>query len=117
MKSRLVVLDAMYKAKFGHRLSFNDASLKFGGVIDNNTGSKEKPKPGGRDSICHVSHRRGVDIDVNKTDEGKLNVVEEIIEINGERYLIEDYINDVAVRLGLKRIEEKSSIHFRHIGY
>lgn len=41
----------------GIRLSLNDASLPFGGLLDNGTAD--------RSSKCHETHRTGVDIDIN----------------------------------------------------
>ena len=59
----LAKLDQAYRVNFGHRLSFNDASLEFGGILDNKNNN-------GRDEKCHDSHHRGIDIDINEIDEG-----------------------------------------------
>jgi len=118
MKSRLVLLDAIYKNKFGHRLSFNDASLPFGGVIDNNTGTELNPKPGGRDSECHVSHRQGIDIDLNRKDEGKINILTETYLLNGRDIKRIGYVTKMAELLKLNKIKERDGqIHYRLEGY
>jgi len=49
----------VFKSVEGVKLSFNDASLEFGGFFDD--GVKD------RSERCHVTHRHGVDIDVNVT--------------------------------------------------
>lgn len=110
LKTRLIIMDALYKNKFGHRLSFNDASVKFGGVFDNG-------KNGGRDSLCHKSHRRGNDIDVNSADEIKENIrtVEYLDnKVSRPRLL---FVTDLAEKLGLKKVREEGSIHYRYINY
>ena len=118
MKSRLVLLDAFYKYKFGHRLSFNDGSVKFGGAFDNKDN-------GGRESLCHQSHRRGNDIDVNTVDENSVNVRNELYIYE---YVVDgvtkaksikriDYIDQLSNQLGLERVVEKNSIHYRYINY
>lgn len=114
MKSRLVVLDALYKNKFGSRLSFNDASLQFGGEFDNKTG---KTSSGGRDSRCHQSHRRGNDIDLNQVDEGKKNILIETYLSNGVSQIRLQYIKGIAKELDLEQVPEANSIHFRNINY
>lgn len=116
MKSRLLLLDALYKNKFGHRLSFNDASVKFGGKFDNNTGTEENPKPGGRDSLCHQSHRRGNDIDVNSADENNENIRTESYLENDIPFTRLEYVTTTAIKLGLEKVVE-GPIHYRYINY
>lgn len=50
----------------GAMVSFNDASLRFGGVFDDGSGLQptSAPAPGG--NKCHDSHRYGIDVDVNR---------------------------------------------------
>lgn len=111
MKSRLVLLDSFYRSKFGSRLSFNDASLKFGGMFDNGDN-------GGRDSSCHQSHRRGNDIDVNQVDEGGVNIrTREYAGENGEVRTRIYYIADKARQFGLEQVPENNSIHYRYMNY
>lgn len=60
---RLAATTTAYEGVTGRRLSLNDGSLPFGGVIENEGG-------GGRTSRCHSSHRIGIDIDLNARDGG-----------------------------------------------
>jgi len=106
----LARLDQAYREKFGHRISFNDASLQFGGLLDNKTFDGGA---GGRDSLCHVSHHRGVDIDLNSVDEGGDNIRNATYLRNGKSVTIIKYVDSSATGNGLERVVERNSIHFR----
>lgn len=108
MKSRLLLLNALYNISFGGNLSFNDASLSYGGVIDNKNSE-------GRDSHCHQSHRRGIDIDVNAVDSKKVNMKEKYDVVNGLSTLRLDLLTKNAKDAGLEIVPEKNSIHYRNI--
>jgi len=110
MKSRLTKLDNAYEAKFGHRISFNDASTQFGGVFDNGGNA-------GRDSLCHKSHRRGNDIDLNRVDENKQWMELFGYTENGLWKPRLHFVNTRASFFGLTRVNEKYSIHYRFINY
>ncbi|HEX7048045.1 MAG TPA: hypothetical protein VF275_10805 [Gammaproteobacteria bacterium] len=71
--------------KTGEKLSLNDASLTYGGVIDNGDGG------GGRDKKCHVSHRVGIDIN-NADSAGKLlrDKLKKQLDENGDEVLDEN---------------------------
>lgn len=55
------LLAVMFQEQTGIKLSYNDASLEYGGFFDDGTG--------GRNDLgdhCHENHRRGIDVDVNQ---------------------------------------------------
>lgn len=119
MRERLAILDSAYEGKFGHRLSFNDASLPFGGVMDNSTAEDKNtgiPKTGGRDNLCHKAHRRGNDIDINQNDENNENIRTESYLENGIPYKRLRFITKLAEKLDLEKIVE-GPIHYRYINY
>lgn len=109
MKSRLEKLDAYYKNKFGHRISFNDASTQFGGVFDNGSNA-------GRDSLCHESHRRGNDIDLNQLDEKGQSLYTKDYNENGTHKSRLKYITKISEKFDLIKVEE-GPIHYRYINY
>lgn len=100
----------------GRMLSLNDASLPFGGFFDNGNG-------GGRVSPCHVSHRVGVDIDLNRIDSGGKKIrcrkdegpgcVADTETVNGTPVDLIDYVDDLFERKVGRRILEGNSIHYR----
>lgn len=111
-KDRMIAIAETYFYLTGRKLSLNDSSLKYGGVIDNKHG-------GGRESDCHISHRRGNDIDLNKADSGEVDMLEAILEVDGEQlnvdgepYVIINFLTELAARAGGKRHDEEP-IHYR----
>jgi len=107
MAASLVVLNGYYQKWTGNNLSFNDASLPYGGFFDNLNG-------GGLDSGCHHSHRRGMDIDVNREDAaGENNLRTKMVERGGSRELLLNVVDVWAEKSNLVRLIEKGSIHYR----
>lgn len=118
-----------YRQRFNAILSFNDASLQFGGRFDNWTGTRKDSNGniieqglGGREWNCHESHRRGIDIDVNspvRSVDARNLVVHDLgdyVQINGSSVKRVDFLTTRACMLGLKRVKEPS-IHYRWVGY
>ncbi|MBI2380901.1 MAG: hypothetical protein HYV16_09120 [Gammaproteobacteria bacterium] len=59
--SLVVKIATEYQLETEAKISVNDASLPWGGIIDNKHAN-------GKDASCHVSHRKGIDIDINRVD-------------------------------------------------
>ncbi|HET9679604.1 MAG TPA: hypothetical protein VFP95_03465 [Gammaproteobacteria bacterium] len=108
----------IYYETIGNKLSLNDASLPLGGLIDNSYG-------GGRASKCHVSHRQGIDIDINKVDSGGA-LLRDVYNDNGELVAqctthavkgvdicLDRYLNGLFYHEAFDRIKEGGSIHYR----
>ncbi len=109
MVSKLIVLNGYYQQWTGNNLSFNDASLPYGGYFDN-------LNDGGVESGCHYSHRRGIDIDVNSWDwEVEYNLRTSSIKIKGISFPIREKLDGLAEKIDLIRILEEDSIHYRII--
>lgn len=107
MGGRMTTLNDYYRLWTGNHLSFNDASLPYGGFFDN--GGK-----GGMDSRCHFSHRRGIDIDVNRWDwAGDNNIRSTPITFDGDKQLLLNMLDRMAGLLQMERIPEDTSIHYR----
>ena len=94
---KVVVLAAIYRFKFGRSLSLNDASLPLGGVIANKTFGGSA---GGRDADCHKSHRIGIDIDLNQTDIGGVNMMTTPVDQSDPEYKVLDYIEEQVANMG-----------------
>lgn len=95
-----------YNAMFSRQLSFNDASLAYGGLFDNGT----------RAGKCHVSHRQGIDIDLNSTDADGKNVRGEVQGVNGKSQALLSIIKTMVEDNEGCQIKEKGNpppIHFR----
>lgn len=123
--SVLISASAVYYAKTGMRISLNDASLPWGGVIANFVGSKKQggtlvSYSGGRDAPCHKSHRFGIDIDVNKNEwlsanqPGRDINVETVVEGQRTETALE-YLTSLMRRYGACRVYEEP-IHYRYHG-
>lgn len=108
----------IYYDTTGNKLSLNDASLPLGGLIDNQYG-------GGRNAECHVSHRQGIDIDINKVDAGGA-LLRDVYNDDGELVArcdtfpkhgidvcLDQYLNGLFYQEAFSRIEEGNSIHYR----
>lgn len=95
-----------YNSRIDAKLSFNDASLEYGGFFD----------AGSRTSECHVSHRIGNDIDINKIDTNGNNIrTKTIIGANGAPELLLSILDDIfESNGGASRIVEETSIHYRY---
>src|SRR5690606_8750968 len=91
MRDGVIELAVMYNANTGSNLSFNDASLPFGGRFDNESG-------GGRTSECHQSHRQGIDIDVNGPDATGRNLrdPDDTVEYNGVTLTLGEFVTVIA---------------------
>ncbi|MBN4080643.1 hypothetical protein JYT31_03160 [Beggiatoa alba] len=61
MRTRVLEMSDRFYFDTGIRLSFNDASLEYGGFFDDGTGGRTDVGS----NRCHLTHRQGVDIDVN----------------------------------------------------
>ena len=109
MRERLAILTSAYEAKFGNRLSFNDASINFGGVFDNKNNT-------GRDNLCHQSHRQGNDIDLNQWDEKGESLYMKDYSLNGVFKSRLRFVTRFAKKLGLVKVVE-GPIHYRYINY
>lgn len=87
----------------GVMLSINDASLEFGGVIDN------------RDLIrltrCHVSHRQGIDIDINGDRSGGLRSGDTFTR-NQTSVVARDWLDDFFDREHMGRVPS-AGLHWR----
>ncbi|MFA5509172.1 MAG: hypothetical protein WC423_27365, partial [Vulcanimicrobiota bacterium] len=105
-RSRLYVISEIYHYRTGRKLSLNDASVAYGGVIDN------KLPAGGRDAACHVSHRLGNDIDLNKMDSGGVDTLESPVTSGEKTPLIVDWLTRLVSKFGGERMPE-ATIHFR----
>lgn len=95
-----------YNIRFGRRLSFNDASLEFGGFFDN----------GSRTNRCHKSHRVGIDIDLNSVDQDGKNVRTDEIGVNGRSQPTLSFIKTMVEANEGCQIRENGEpppIHFR----
>lgn len=96
----------------GIKLSYNDASLEFGGLFDDGNNSN-------RDAVCHTSHRAGIDIDVNVgggscDPQAGYNLdcpSSPGYPAGGTRRKV---LTEIAKELGAKKIEEPS-LHYRLI--
>lgn len=107
LRSRPVVLAGLYTHLTDGTLSFNDASLPNGGFYDNQGGF-------GRNSGCHKSHRRGIDIDVNTKADGSGRAMHNItIPFRGREEKLVDLLTLVAEDLHLEEIPEGNSLHYR----
>lgn len=98
----------VYNYFSGRMLSLNDASVAYGGVIDNN-----RDKGYGRDATCHDSHRRGVDTDVNKKDSAGQNIRVTTVNVAGKDWIAIDLLDNLADAYGGSRVAEEGSIHYR----
>jgi len=96
----------LYKTNTQGMLSFNDASLAFGGFFDKGTLN--------RDEACHVSHRKGIDIDINSIDsKGRDIWFDNFTGINGNYSILFFELERYAKFNGGIRVPERGSIHYR----
>ena len=97
---------SLYKLNTDGILSFNDASLSFGGFFDKGTLN--------RADRCHVSHRKGIDIDINSIDsKGRDIWFDNFVGINGNYSILFFELERYAKLSGGIRIPERGSIHYR----
>lgn len=101
---------AEYLVAANATLSFNDASLGYGGFFDAGDNSN-------RTLRCHVSHRKGVDLDVNRIDSQGRNLWDTnntVPGANGAPEPILSVLDNLATAEGGYRIPEPGvSIHYR----
>lgn len=97
---KVSALARIYRDSYGVQISYNDASLPYGGFFDRES----------RTNRCHTSHRRGIDIDVNSGDLAGTKLRTHREEDGRTRLL---HLDDIARLLGFERIIEKASIHYR----
>ena len=113
--NEIQTLNDTYVATTGESdLCLNDASLQYGGFFDN--GGTGRAIKGDNSSIqankCHISHRRGNDIDVNVSGCGiKMN---ETISINGVEGKVRkrDVLDGIAVDMKAFKVDEEP-LHYR----
>lgn len=91
----------------GEHLCLNDASLPYGGYFDDGEGGE-----------CHISHRAGTDIDVNRTCEGMdMDLTFTIVDEQGQSTKPipkSEYLDLIASRLRLFKAKE-DPLHYRLI--
>lgn len=110
---KFMSIASLYHRVVGRIISVNDASLPLGGAIANKTDDFDKK----RAALCHVSHRFGIDIDINGTDraldgsDGKSMYTETVL-VNGYEYTVLDWLTDTATSFGAEKVEEEP-IHYR----
>jgi hypothetical protein len=104
VRTKIINLNEEYHAAYGSSLSFNDASLQLGGKI-------EDLGKGGRNARCHISHRAGIDIDINGRDRGDVNIWE-AVDTNGVPRF--ESLRDLASQHDLYLVAS-GGIHFRWI--
>ena len=92
-RARVMTLAAIYNYRTGRKLSLNDASLSFGGVIANR-------KSEGRDEACHDSHRYGIDIDINRVDADSVNMTVTTVEQEGKTLTLLEYMDERVMKVG-----------------
>ena len=102
---RLRALNSYYKSLTGDDLSYNDASLPFGGFFDNEAG-------GGRDAGWHQSHRRGIDVDINSADKQGRSV-SQLISVNGYSKSAFTVLKRKAVEVMQMQQVDEPTLHFR----
>lgn len=108
-EAQFILIDRIYNELTGNHLSFNDASLPFGGRFENQSGN-------GRDANCHSSHRRGIDIDVNNAVNAQgLNMEREITYRSVPFTAVDLLTAEVHGRLQVERLPEEP-IHYRYMG-
>jgi hypothetical protein len=96
----------LYKLNTQGILSFNDASLEFGGFFDKGTLN--------RDEACHLSHRKGIDVDINSQDSLKRDIwFDNFTGINGNYSILFFELERYAKLSGGLRVRERGSIHYR----
>lgn len=105
--SRLHLAAQIYLLQTGNKLSLNDASLPMGGVIDNKLSAG-----GGRDAACHVSHRQGIDLDINLTDSGGVNMARELTVWEGTSMTYLRFLTKVMQYFGVEKAREEP-VHYR----
>jgi len=110
MIQRVATLNALYNLHTNNNLSLNDGSLPYGGRFDNEFGN-------GRGINCHESHRRGIDLDINGVDtgDGNLRDINDTVTFNGDDLPLGVFLTDVARMIGLEKIPEGWSIHYRQV--
>ncbi len=106
MYEKAVALATAYKVTYGTGLSYNDASLPFGGFFDKPT----------RDVKCHFSHRVGIDLDLNSHDLSGLDLHTGLRSYDGILIKGEDAVEKLANLLGMTKVDE-GPIHFRSNEY
>jgi hypothetical protein len=97
----------LYKLNTQGLLSFNDASLEFGGFFDRGTEN--------RAARCHVSHRKGIDVDINSIDSKGRDIWFDLYDdgVNGAFAVLFYDLERFAINAGGIRIPEGNSIHYR----
>lgn len=98
-KTRALVLANMWFNVYEEKLSYNDASLRYGGVIDSKT----------IEQGCHQTHRKGTHIDINRNAN---NLDGGCTIINGSQVCRMDYLLIFASAVGLIQ-GESSGIHLQ----
>ena len=96
-----------YFSRTGAKLSFNDASLEYGGFFDYGDNAN-------RTKRCHKSHRRGIDIDINSIDGLNRDIwFDFYLGPNKCVILLFEDLERRAIIHGGRRIVEDNSIHYR----
>ncbi len=95
-----VGLDAYFDTAGGIYLGYNDASLEWGGKIDQGT----------RNSQCHLGHRMGIAIDIESKDRGGRRLRTDMFE--GQRLI--NLLHDAMLQGCFVRNPFSTGIHFDH---
>ena len=102
---RVRALNSYYKSLTGDDLSYNDASLPFGGLFENEGG-------GARDAPCHQSHRRGIDVDINSVDKQGASIYQPVM-IRGVQSTAYHELEQKAKKIMQMQPVREPTIHFR----
>lgn len=118
MRTRVLEMYDRFFIETGIRLSFNDASLQFGGIFDSGTGGRTDV----RSNRCHLTHRQGVDIDVNVggsagcPDAYNLNCLANTTLGLGAKMKRREILNDIVENDMNGHRWREGSLHYRFIG-
>lgn len=110
--NKIQKLNDLYIAKTGAPdLCLNDASLMYGGFFDNGGSGRAVKGESVKPYKCHVSHRRGIDVDVNVTS--CLDNLNDTVLVNGvakpKRLILDKLADD---ELGAFKVTEEP-VHYR----
>ena len=109
-------LDGYFQFAGGYFLSLNDASFPWGGIVDS-WGAMDSGT--GACGNSHVSHRIGIDIDINRRDKAPNGgrVIMNLDGTAGDNYggvALLSTLDDQMELAGFNRVPEDASIHYRY---
>lgn len=108
-------LNDRWLAEGGDNLCLNDASLPFGGFFDNGGSTRgTKEQEPNKDTRRHVSHRRGIDIDVNvRANAPCTEDLDQLMTVRGKEVTKRERLDEIAQQeFGLMKAREEP-IHYR----